>query len=90
MAEDQDLELEDLEADGKTAAPDGEPVQMAPHPHVAQNQSDAHEQQPQQRAAGRRADTDFVHLAIAGLDAEAFAVGLGDPPERPRTNSPMH
>ena len=62
---------------------------MLPHPHVAQNQSDAHEQQPQQWAAGRRADPDFVHLAIAGFDAEAFAVGLVNSLERPWIDSPI-
>ena len=71
------------------AAPDGEPVQKAPHPHVAQNQSDAHEQQLQQWATGRRADPDFVHLAIADFDAEAFAIGLVNSLERPWLDSPI-
>ena len=51
-------------------------AKMNPHPHVAQHQGDAHEQQTQPRIVRTRFDLRLVHLAIARFNAETLAIGL--------------
>ena len=49
---------------------------MNPHPHVAQHQGNAHEQQSQAWIARACFDLRLVHLTVARLDAETLAIGF--------------
>ena len=49
-------------------------AKMNPHPHIAQHQGNAHEQQSQPWIASACFDFRFVHLAVARFDPKTFAI----------------
>jgi len=46
--------------------------EVQPHPHIAQHQGDAHEQQSLAWVARAGANPRLVHLSVAGFDAKSF------------------
>src|SRR6185295_14371909 len=62
---------------------------VQPHPNIAQDQGDAHEEQPQQGIAGAGADPRLVHLPITRLDAETQPIGLAHPTGARRLEAPI-
>src|SRR5437899_94489 len=73
----------------RSAARTGENLPVIPDPHIAQNQRDGDKQKTQQRIARAGADAGLVHLPIAGFDAKARAVGVGQPAQAEGLKSPV-
>lgn len=60
------------------AAAVGQARSMNPDPHIAQQQRDGHEHQPQMRCAGTGIDTRLPQLPVAGFDTESLAIAFAD------------
>src|SRR4029453_7311004 len=61
---------------------------MQPHPHIAQDQSNAHKQQTQDGVSATGADARLMHLPIRRLNAKAAAIGGTNPPQGPMRDAP--
>src|SRR5437667_6773082 len=84
------LEAQTLQAKPATAsARTRQNLPVQPHPHIAQDKSQGHEEEPHPGIARAGLDACLVQLPIARLDAESLSIGVRHPTPRTRLDSPV-